>query len=89
MREVVITSILKELDQKKYFFQGWSWFKFSNLGLTLRMALKFYTSANLKIRRFWRLISTFVEVTGEKLVGAGMGVFLSPPPILNRVKCTK
>ena len=35
----------------------------------------------LKVRKFLGLIPTFVEVTGEKLVGA----FL-PPPILNRVK---
>ena len=36
----------------------------------------------LKVRKFWGLISTFVEVTGEKLVG---GPFCPPPPILNRV----
>ena len=35
---------------------------FNNLGLTLGIALKFY-------RKFWGLISTFVEVTREKLVG--------------------
>ena len=37
------------------------------------MALKFYTGVakglKLKIRKIWRLIPTFVEVTGEKLVG--------------------
>ena len=41
-----------------------------NFGLTLRMVLKFYTSVakrlKLKIRKFKGLISTFVEVTGEK-----------------------
>ena len=31
----------------------------------------------LKVRKFWGLIPTFVEVTGEKLVG---GSFWSPPP---------
>ena len=31
----------------------------------------------------WGLIPTFVEVTGEKLVG---GLFVPAPPILNRVK---
>ena len=40
------------------------------------MALKFYTSvakeSKLKVRKFFGLIPTFVEVTGEKLVG---GVF--------------
>ena len=52
------------------------------------MALKFYTSVakelKLKVRKFWGLIPTFVEVTGEKLVG----LFAPPLPflILNRVK---
>ena len=36
----------------------------------------------LKIRKFWGLLPTFVEVTGEKMVG---GPFCFPP-ILNRVK---
>ena len=47
------------------------------------MAFKFYTSVanelKLKVRKFWGLIFTFVEVTWEKLVG---GIL----PILNRVK---
>ena len=58
------------------------------------MALKIYTSVTkvlqLKGRNFVRLSPTFVEVTGEKLVG-GFFVPLKPPlsPILNRVKlCT-
>ena len=46
------------------------------------MALKIYTSVanglNLKARKFWVLIFTFVEVTGEKLVG---GAFLALPPL--------
>ena len=56
------------------------------------MNLKLYTSVakrlKIKVRMFWSLISTFVEVTEEKLVG---GLFATPPPpspaILNRVKC--
>ena len=43
--------------------------------------LRFYTSVakrlKLKVRMFLLLIPTFVEVTGEKLVGEA---FLSPPP---------
>ena len=39
------------------------------------MALKFYTSAakglKQKVTKFWGLITPFVEVTGEKLVGGG------------------
>ena len=64
----------------KFFFEGWSWFKFNNLGLALGMTLKFYTSVakglKLKVRKLWGLIPTFVEFTGEKLVG---GVFLPHP----------
>ena len=43
-REVIITSILLGFDQKNRFFEGWSWFKFNNLGLALGTALKFYIS---------------------------------------------
>ena len=50
------------------------------------MALQFYTSVRkwlkLQARKFWRLIPTFVEVTGEKLIG---GLFTS---ILNGIKLT-
>ena len=49
------------------------------------MTLKFYNSVakglKLKFRKLQAIIPTFVEVTGEKLVG---GPFC-PPPILNRV----
>ena len=58
------------------FFKGWSWLKFDNLGLVLGTDLKFYTSMTKglkqKVRKFWGLIPTFVEVTGEKLVGGGL-----------------
>ena len=54
----------------------WSWFKFNNLGLVLCKNMTFYTSVvkgfKLKCRKFWGLISTFVEVTGEKLVVGGL-----------------
>ena len=52
------------------------------------MNLKFYTSVakglELKVRKFWGLIPTFVEVAGEKLVEEPPPP--SPAPILNRVK---
>ena len=90
MKEVVIASTLQEFNQKNHFFERWSWFKFNNLGLALDLALKFYTSVaedlKLKVRKFLRLISTFVEVTGKKLVG---GSFFDPLPILDRVKILK
>ena len=42
--------------------------------------LKFYSSmskgSKLKVRKFWGLIPTFVEVTGEK---TSSGAFLAPP----------
>ena len=63
-----------------FFFEGWSWFKFNNFGLALATNLKFYTSVakglKLKVRNFFGLNPTFVEVTGEKLVP---GAFLSAP----------
>ena len=65
-------------------FEGWSWFKFNNLELALGTNSKCFTSVTnvlkLKVRKFWGLIRTFLEVTGEKLVGGK-----KPPPILNRV----
>ena len=71
------------MTRKTYFFEGCSWFKFNNSRLAPGMTLKFYTSVTkdlkLKVRKFWRLIPTFVEVTWEKLVGGFR-------PILNRVK---
>ena len=65
------------MTRKTTFFEGLPWFKFNNLGLALGIALKFYTSvvkeSKLKVRMFWCLIRTFVEVTGEKLVRSGVG----------------
>ena len=64
-------------------FEGWAWFKFNNLRLALGTNLKFYTSVakelKLKFRKFQGLIPTFVEVTGEKLVGES---FCPPSPPL-------
>ena len=67
----------KDLSKKTAFFKGWSWFRFNNLELALGTDLNFYTSVvkrlELKVRKFWGLIPTFVEVTGEKLVVGGGG----------------
>ena len=53
------------------------------------MALKFYTSVQkglqLRVRKICGLISTFVEVIGEKLLGVPFCP-LPPTPILNKVK---
>ena len=46
------------------------------------MNWKPYTSVaeelKLKVRKFWGLVTTFVDVTGEKLVGVG-GLFAPNP----------
>ena len=82
MRQVITSSLLFYMDftRKTAFFEGWSWFKFNNLGLVLGTNLKFYTSVGkgleLKVRNFGGLVPTSVEVTGEKLVGG----FFCPPP---------
>ena len=74
----------KDLTRRTTFFEGWSWFKLNNWqGVALGTNLKFYTSVGkklkLKVRTFWGLIPTFVEVTGEKLVERG-AFCPSPPP---------
>ena len=55
-----------------------SWFKFNNSGLALGTNLKFYTSVakglELKVTKFCGLISTFVGVTVETLVGGLFGL---------------
>ena len=65
---------------KTTFIEVWSWFRFNNLGLAIGIGLKFYNSVakglELKVRKFCRLIPTFVEVTGEKIV---VGAYLAPP----------
>ena len=68
------TQCYKDLTRKTVFFRCdlgsssiiWDWH------LALVTNLNFYTSVTkrlkLKVRKFWRLIPTFVEVTGGKLV---------------------
>ena len=62
------------MTRKNTFSEGWS------RGLVQGIALKFYISVanglKLKVRKFWGLIPTFVEVTEEKLVG---GLFAPHP----------
>ena len=63
MTEVII------INRKTTFYEEWSRFRFNNLELALGVALKFYTNvakySKPKVRKFWGLIATFVEVTGE------------------------
>ena len=83
MREVIIASILLRFDQKNHFFDRWPWFKFNNSGLALGLNLKFYASVakvlKLKVRKFLGLIPTFLEVTGETLVGGPFWIALKQP----------
>ena len=50
---------------------------FNNFELALGVALKFYTGVTkrlkLKVRKFWGLVPTFIEVTGEKRLGEPFG----------------
>ena len=73
------------MTRKIAFFAKWSWFKFINLVLALGINFKLSTSVakglKLKIRKFWVWNLTFVEVTGEKLVGGGR-LFALPRPTL-------
>ena len=52
--------------------------KVNNLGLALGMPLKFYSSVanvlKLKTRKYWGLIHTFGEVTGQKLVDSPLPI---------------
>ena len=49
---------------------------FNNLGLALDIALKFYKNVEevlkLKVRKFWWLILSFLEVTGNNLARRGV-----------------
>ena len=42
-------------------------------GITLKFCISVAKGLKLKVRKFWGLTHTFVEVTGEKLVGGGGG----------------
>ena len=80
----------KDLTRKITFFDGWSWFKFNNLGLALGRNLIFFNSVvkglKLKVRKFWGPNPTFVEVTEEKLVG---GFFAHPPSWIGLISIFK
>ena len=56
------------MTRKTTFYEGWSWFKFNNLGLALGMALRFYTSGKWVKTKSYSQFLRFVEVTGENLV---------------------
>ena len=71
---------------KKHCFEGWSRFKFNNLGLAIGMGLKFYNrKLKTKIQNVLETNSNVLEVTGKKLVRWGV-LF---PPIHNRLMIYK
>ena len=67
----------RNFTRKIAYFKGWSWFKLNNLGLIPGKNFKFYTGVakrlKLKVRKFWGIILTFLEVAGEKLVRGKIG----------------
>ena len=80
------------MTRKTTFFERWSWLKFNNLGLALGTNVKFYISVpkrlKLKVRKFWELTPTFVEVTGEKMVRGHFAPLPPPWPLswINKVQ---
>ena len=78
MREVIITSIFKDLTRKTNFLRGALGSSSIIWLLAPGMTLKFYTivvkELKLKVRQFWGLIHTCLETAGEKLAGS---VFLA------------
>ena len=68
-------------------FEGSSWFKINYLELALGMARTSYASVTeelkLKVRKCWGLITTFVKVTGEKLIGGLFAPYLIQDKVTN------
>ena len=60
------------MTRKATLLKGWSWFKFINLGLGIGMTWTFYTSVSkglkVKVRKFWELSPTFLEVKKKMIV---------------------
>ena len=69
VREAIMTSILYGFDQKFRSILVWPWnlYQFGKRVKTINTSV--VKGLKLKVRKFSGLILTFVEVTGEKLVG--------------------
>ena len=81
------------MNRKTGFFEGWSWFKFNNVGLVLVMTLKIHSSLTKKGLKF-SFQGYLLLLYSEKLQGKncrGRGAFCAlpcsplPPSSLNRV----
>ena len=74
-------NFIRICPKKNIVFEDCTLFKFNNFGLPPGMTLRFYTSMakglTLKVKKFVRLGSTFVEVTGKNWLGVIFGSFLS------------
>ena len=71
------------MTRKTAFFEEWSWFIFNNLGLALGTNTSLSKELKLKVKKFWGLIPTFIEVTGETLIAGrkgGRGEVWTPHP---------
>ena len=81
-------NFIRTWPEKPFFFERRSWFKFNNLGLAVVMTLKYYASVakgfQLKLKKFWGLIATFVEITGGKVVEGNL--FCPSRLLLNKDK---
>ena len=78
MREVIITPNSFGSVQKNQFFEGQSWFKFSNLRLVLGMTLKIYSCVKKRLK-----LKVLQETSREPFCTPPAPL---PPPILNRAK---
>ena len=71
----------KDLTKKNAFFEGWSWFKFTNLGLALGTNVKFYTNVakELKTKR-QKVLGAYFYFCRSYRGKTGSEPFLPLPP---------
>ena len=85
MKEVF--QFYKDLTRSTPFFEGWSWFKFNNLGLALVMALTLYISMTKRLTGKRKLKAKTVKLLGGPFCNTPSPLPSPPsPPILNGVK---
>ena len=72
------------MTRKTAFYEGWSWFKFNNLGLALGTSLKFYTSVARTKTKSQKVLGANSYACRRYRGKTGRGDL--PSPILNRVK---
>ena len=86
IREVIIILVLLEFHPK-HLFQVAVLVQVQSFETGNRCSVKIVCHvvkrSKLKTKKFWALVPTFVDVTGEKKVEAGL--FVHPQPYLNRV----